>query len=298
MKNLSKEVNSILLSYKKVTIKKTNRACKIPQNKEVKKIIKLTKELIFPGYFSTKLLCETSTKRDTKRLVRRLHRVLKKQIEYALLYLSDQDTNEDNHKISCKLCLDYINQIPHMREMIYKDVEAHFMGDPAALNRDQVIISYPGLYAIVIHRMAHTLHKLGIKVIPRMMSEYAHRTTGIDISPSAIIGSHFFIDHGTGVVIGETTKIGNHVKIYQGVTLGALSLRKGQGLKGIKRHPTIGNNVTIYSGTSILGGNSLIGDHSVIGANVFITTSIPERSVVSMKAMSYEIRENKTNESI
>ena len=201
-------------------------------------------------------------------------------------------------KVSCMLCIDFIDLIPQMREMIYKDVEAHFLGDPAAFNRDQVIISYPGLYATVIYRMAHGLEGLGVKVIPRMMSEYAHRITGIDISPSAQIGSYFFIDHGTGVVIGETAVIGDYVKIYQGVTLGAMSLRKGQALKGIKRHPTIGNHVTIYAGASILGGDSYIGNHSIIGANVFITGSVPPKSIVSMKQMELVTRENRVDEFI
>ncbi len=298
MKKTEKPIKAILKSYQETTIKKDHCSCRIPQNGEVRKIIRLTKEIIFPGYFSTKHLTETSNKRTTKRLVNKLHKILKKQIKYALLYLADEEKSKQIAKASCVLCIDFINRIPYIREMVYKDVEAHFEGDPAAFNRDQVIISYPGLYATVIYRMAHELDKLGVKVIPRMMSEYAHRITGIDINPKAKIGEYFFIDHGTGVVIGETTEIGDRVKIYQGVTLGAMSLRKGQGLKGIKRHPTIGNNVTIYAGASILGGKSYIGDHSIIGANVFITGSIPERSIVTMKQMELETRENRIDESL
>jgi serine O-acetyltransferase len=298
MKKLEKPTKDILQSYQDILIKKDHCSCRIPQNREVKKIIKLTKELIFPGYFSTRHLTETSNPTTTKRLVKKLHKILKKQIKYALLYMADAEKSKDLAKKSCVLCVQFLKRIPKIRALVYKDVEAHFEGDPAALNRDQVIISYPGLYATVIYRMAHELDDLGVKVIPRMMSEFAHRETGIDINPSANIGEYFFIDHGTGVVIGETTIIGQHAKIYQGVTLGAMSLRKGQKLKGIKRHPTIGNNVTIYAGASILGGDSIIGDNSIIGANVFITGSIPERSIVTVKQMELETRENKIDESI
>ncbi|MGE4572079.1 MAG: serine O-acetyltransferase [Candidatus Izemoplasmatales bacterium] len=298
MKKLKKPIENILKSYQETTIKKDHCSCKIPQNEEVRKIIRLTKEIIFPGYFSTKHLTETSNKSTTKRLVKKLHKILKRQIKYALLYLADEEKSKQIAKASCVLCIDFINRIPKIRELVYKDVEAHYLGDPAAFNRDQVIISYPGLYATVIYRMAHELDDLGVKVIPRMMSEYAHRVTGIDINPKAKIGEYFFMDHGTGIVIGETSEIGHHVKIYQGVTLGAMSLRKGQALKGIKRHPTIGNHVTIYAGASILGGQSVIGDYSIIGANVFITGSIPEKSIVSMKQMELETRENRVDESI
>lgn len=298
MKKLKKPTEEILKSYKNTVIEKDHCSCKIPQNREVIKIIKLTKELVYPGYFSTKDLSETSNKFTTKRLVKKLHKILKKQIKYALLYLADEEKSKIIAKQSCVLCIEFIKRIPKIREMIKKDVDAHFLSDPAAFNRDQIIISYPGLYAIVIYRMAHELDDLGVAVIPRMMSEFAHRETGIDINPKAKIGASFFIDHGTGVVIGETTVIGDHVKIYQGVTLGAMSLRKGQGLKGVKRHPTIGNHVTIYSNASILGGETFVGDYSIIGANTFITGSIPEKSIVTMKQMELETRENKIDESI
>ncbi|MFW5793955.1 MAG: serine O-acetyltransferase [Bacillota bacterium] len=295
---LTKPINMIMESYKNVLIKKDHCSCKIPQNSEIIKIIELTKEIIFPGYFSTKNLSEKSSYRTTKSLVKKLHKILKKQIKYALLYLADQEKDKQLAQKSCVLCVDFLKRIPEIRELLYQDVEAHLNGDPAAYNRDQVIVSYPGLYAIMIYRMAHVLDDLGVKVIPRMMSEYAHGETGIDINPKAKIGESFFIDHGTGVVIGETASLGDNVKIYQGVTLGAMSLRKGQLLKGKKRHPTIGNNVTIYANASILGGKSVIGDNSIIGANVFITGSIPEKSIVTMKNMEFETRENKVDESI
>ncbi|MCF7923493.1 MAG: serine O-acetyltransferase [Candidatus Izimaplasma sp.] len=295
---LTYPIKKILQSYKDTLIEKDHCSCKIPQNSEIIKIIDLTREIIFPGYFSTKNLSELGNTRTTKRIVRRLHRVLKKQIKYALLYLADSEKDKQLTQKSCSLCVDFIVQIPKIREKVYQDVIAHYNGDPAAFNHDQVIISYPGLYAIMIYRIAHELDNLGVKVIPRMMSEYAHRETGIDINPKAKIGNAFFIDHGTGVVIGETAEIGDRVKIYQGVTLGAMSLRKGNKLKGVKRHPTIGNDVTIYANAAILGGDSFIGDNSIIGANVFITGSIPEKSIVTMKNMELETRENKVDESI
>lgn len=228
-------------------------------------------------------------------MVKKLHKLLKTQIKYSLLYLSDQEKSKQLAKKSCTLCVDFINHIPDIRRFAYKDALAHFNGDPAAFNLDQVIISYPGLYAIVVYRIAHCLDKIGVQVIPRMMSEYAHKVTGIDINPKAVIGKSFFIDHGTGVVIGETAVIGDNVKIYQGVTLGAISLRKGQKLKGSKRHPTIGNDVTIYANASILGGDTVIGDNSVIGSNVFITKSIDKNMVVTNKEGELLLRENKTN---
>ena len=167
-----------------------------------------------------------------------------------------------------------MKRIPKIREYINTDVEATFEGDPASTGTDEIIFSYPGLYAIFVFRVAHELHQLEVPLIPRMMTEYAHSLTGIDIHPGATIGKYFFIDHGTGIVIGETTLIGEHVKIYQGVTLGALSTRGGQRLRGSRRHPTIEDNVTIYSNASILGGDTVIGRGVTIGGNAFITKSV------------------------
>ena len=172
------------------------------------------------------------------------------------------------------------------------DVEAFYDGDPAAFSTDEIIVSYPGLYAVMVYRAAHELHLLGVPLIPRMMTEYAHGRTGIDIHPGAVIGHHFFIDHGTGIVVGETTVIGNYVKIYQGVTLGALSTRGGQSLRGVKRHPTIEDHVTIYSGTSIFGGATVIGEGVVIGSNAFIIKSVPGGTRVSVRAPELQFGEN------
>lgn len=285
-------------SYKKTEIKKDHSGGKIPQNREVIKIIKLTKDLVFPGYFTDDFLPYNMCKKRLVRTVNKLKKVLKKQIVLSRLYLTDEQDASIYKDESCEICQEYFAKIPEIREMVAKDVEAHFAGDPAALNRDQVIISYPGVYAILIYRIAHTLDNLGVQVIPRMMSEFAHRETGIDINPKAKIGDSFFIDHGTGVVIGETAIIGDNVKIYQGVTLGAMSLRKGKLLQGTKRHPTIENDVTIYSNASILGGKTVVGENSVIGSNVLVMKSIPKNSVVTNKEPELELRSNKKNENI
>ena len=169
----------------------------------------------------------------------------------------------------------FFHRIPEIRRVLMTDVEAAWAGDPAATGREEIILCYPGLRAIAVYRLAHELHRLGVPLVPRIMTEQAHSRTGIDIHPGATIGEGFFIDHGTGIVIGETTVIGDQVKIYQGVTLGGLSTRSGQELRGKKRHPTIENNVTIYANATILGGDTVIGGDSVIGANAFITHSVP-----------------------
>jgi serine O-acetyltransferase len=292
---LDKHINAIRKSYEDILIKKDHCSCKIPQEKEIIKIIELTREIIFPGYFSDKHISELPKSKYTKRVVKKLHRLLKEQIKYALLYLADQENSRVLAEKSCVLCVDFINKIPEIRRLVYLDAKAHYANDPAAYNHDQIILSYPGLYAIMVYRIAHCLDKIGVQIIPRMMTEYSHRLTGIDINPKAKIGESFFIDHGTGVVIGETTEIKNNVKIYQGVTLGAMSLRKGQELKGLKRHPTIEDNVTIYANASILGGDTVIGENSVIGSNVFITKSIPKNSIVTNKEPELLIRENRKN---
>jgi len=180
--------------------------------------------------------------------------------------------------------------MPEVRRRLATDITAAYEGDPAAQSESEVIVAYPGLYATTVHRLAHELHRLQVPIVPRIMAELAHSRTGIDIHPGATIGDRFFIDHGTGVVIGETTVIGDHVKVYQGVTLGALTTRGGQRLRGKKRHPTIEDNVTIYAGASILGGGTVIGRDSVIGPNVFIPHSTPACTTVSVKSQELQYK--------
>lgn len=180
-------------------------------------------------------------------------------------------------------CLSLFRAIPAVRALAEADVQAAYDGDPAATGTDEILMCYPGVFAVTVYRLAHELYCAGVPLLPRSMTEYAHSRTGIDIHPGASIGGHFFIDHGTGVVIGETTVIGDRVRIYQGVTLGGLTTRGGQSLRGQKRHPTIGDDVTIYAGASVLGGETVIGRSCVIGSNVFITHSIPPCTTVSIK---------------
>ena len=189
-----------------------------------------------------------------------------------------------------ELAITFISRIPAIRELVDTDMEAFYQGDPAAYNKEEIVLCYPGLLASTVNRLAHELFLLKVPLIPRMMTEYAHSRTGIDIHPGATIGRYFFMDHGTGIVVGETSVIGEHVKIYQGVTIGALSTRGGQSLRGAKRHPTIEDDVTIYAGASILGGETVIGRGSVIGSNVFITSSVKPGTRMSVKTQELVIR--------
>ena len=217
---------------------------------------------------------------------------MNKQITILLKYckkfpfLGDVEIEEKTREIT----FSFMSKIPQIREYLETDIQAAFDGDPAADSRDEIIMSYPGLFAITIYRIAHELFLLGVPMMPRIMTEHAHSLTGIDIHPGATIGRYFFIDHGTGIVIGETTTIGEHVKIYQGVTLGGLSTKGGQSLKGVKRHPTIKDNVTIYSGASILGGDTVIEEDVVIGGNTFIVNSVKKGTKVIAKAQELEYK--------
>ena len=189
-----------------------------------------------------------------------------------------------------EIALRFVERLPSIRARLAEDVEASLAGDPAATGLEEIVLSYPTIRALSIHRIAHELHRLGVRLLPRIMSEYAHDRTGIDIHPGARIGRHFFIDHGTGVVIGETAEVGDRVRIYQGVTLGAASLRDSSSLRGQKRHPTVEDDVTIYAGTTILGGDTVIGTGSVIGGNVWITESVPAGSQVVAEPARYVVR--------
>ena len=190
-----------------------------------------------------------------------------------------------------EIALAFIAHLPRVRRLLAEDVEAAFEGDPAAKNFAEIVVSYPSIRAIAVYRLAHELFLLGVPILPRMMTERAHDRTGIDIHPGAKIGSRFFIDHGTGVVIGETTEIGDNVRLYQGVTLGAKSPRHGSELRGVKRHPTIEDDVTIYAGATILGGDVVVGRGSVVGGNVFLLESVPEESRVVGEPPSYLVRQ-------
>ena len=251
-------------------------------------IIEKLRRIIFPGYFRDKSYKYFNTKPHLSVLIEDVMYHLTKQI--ALIYQSKGQTKQEAADRAQQVCLFFFQQIPQIREMVQTDLQAAYDGDPAATDMAEIIFSYPGLYAIMVYRLAHTLHALQVPMLPRIMTEYAHNVTGIDIHPGATIGKYFFIDHGTGIVIGETTVIGENVKLYQGVTLGALSTRGGQSLRGQRRHPTIEDDVTIYAGASILGGDTVIGKGAVIGSNVFITESVAPGTSVRNKKQELQFK--------
>ena len=242
-------------------------------------------KIVFPGHLKDRTFRVYSNAHQVSLLIEDVAFNLNRQTEIALKYgaeyasLSEQEIRQ----VAEEKVMAFLKNLPRVRAYLDTDLQAALDGDPAATCYDEIIFAYPGLYAISVSRLAHELFLLKIPIIPRIMTEHAHSRTGIDIHPGATIGKYFFIDHGTGIVIGETTTIGEHVKIYQGVTLGALSTRGGQRLRGVKRHPNIENNVTIYSGASILGGETTIGENAVIGGNAFITKSVGPNTSVSVK---------------
>ena len=238
------------------------------------------RRIVFPGYFTEKTYRIYTAKHNLSMLIEDVMFNLNRQVGLVI-----QDKQEAE-----RICLAFFREIPKVRALVQTDLQAAYDGDPAATSKEEIIFSYPGLFAITVYRLANVLYRMGVPMIPRIMTEHAHSVTGIDIHPGATVGEYFFIDHGTGIVIGETTVIGDRVKIYQGVTLGALSTRGGQDLRGKRRHPTIEDNVTIYAGASILGGNTVIGRNSVIGSNAFITESIGPETRVTTKCQELEIR--------
>ena len=243
--------------------------------------------IVYPGYSRDKSYRIYNAKHNLSMLIEDVMYNLNKQI--ALVLQSGMDEAAAKEKAQ-EISIAFFGKIPEVRAVVQTDVAAAYDGDPAASSVDEIIFCYPGLFAITVYRLAHVLYALDVPMIPRIMTEYAHGETGIDIHPGATIGKHFFIDHGTGIVIGETTIIGEGVKIYQGVTLGGLSTRGGQLLRGVKRHPTIEDNVTIYANASILGGNTVIGRESVIGANAFVTHSIPACTTVTIKSQELQFK--------
>lgn len=263
-----------------------------PDKNAIIDIVEKLLKILYPGYYSDKVYKIYSLKNNMSATIEDVIFHLKKQIMIVLKYcktypeLKDCELDEKAKNIT----LDFMEKIPMIRSYLDTDVQAAYEGDPAAGSKDEVILSYPGLYAISVYRVAHELVLLNVPMIPRIMTEHAHSVTGIDIHPGATIGKYFFMDHGTGIVIGETTVIGEHVKVYQGVTLGGLSTKGGQKLKGIKRHPTIGDYVTIYSGASILGGDTVIEENVVVGGNTFVTKSIEKDTRVSAKEQELQIK--------
>jgi serine O-acetyltransferase len=259
----------------------------IPSNKSVIELIHQSRRIMFPGYFTQSTLAPANLEyylgQETTCFLESLSRQIISAFQHDCFRLDLPCTkcSEQGHEIALKI----VQELPTIKKLLDTDIRAAYEGDPAAKGYDEIIFSYPGLMAISIYRLANLLHKYKVPVIPRIMTEYAHSLTGIDIHPGATIGESFFIDHGTGVVIGETTEIGDHVRLYQGVTLGALSLPKDAGdqFRYKKRHPTIEDDVIIYSNTTVLGGETVIGARSVIGGNIWITESVPPDTKVLLK---------------
>ena len=268
------------------------------------------KAIVYPGFRSNESSPD-KVREDLKRQLSEAHEILSRQITIAIARhfeacedMQQSDCSEANSatkltkpenivETSHQIATDYIERMPNIRAALMTDVKAAYRGDPACKNFDEVILCYPGLQAVTVYRLAHELHCLNVPFLPRMMSEWVHGETGIDIHPGATIGDYFFIDHGTGVVIGETCEIGEHVKIYQGVTLGALSFPEdemGQLIRDSKRHPTINNNVVIYANATVLGGQTVVGAGSVIGSSVWLTYSVGPNTTVTMKKPELRLR--------
>ena len=260
----------------------------IPSRDSAIEIITRLRDILFPGYFSKEKVDPVNLRYQTGKSIDVLFELLSQQITYSIRHdcLRYNQPCVQCVKQGCEASLTFLESIPTMRKVLATDVRAAYEGDPAAKSYDEIVFSYPGIFAITVYRIAHQLYEQDIPLLPRIMTEYAHSMTGIDIHPGAKIGESFFIDHGTGVVIGETTVIGKNVRIYQGVTLGALSLPKdaGQRLRGKRRHPTIEDDVIIYAGATILGEQSIIGARSVIGGNVWITEPVPPGTKVISEA--------------
>ncbi len=257
-----------------------------PNRAVVEHIVELLQRIVFPGFFEQKKLNRDFVRYYIGETLEEIKYNLEKQMKRAFICTCMDENALSEQELDIKvdnISKAFFEKLPMIREYMETDICAAYDGDPAAYSKDEIIYSYPGVYAIMVARIAHELFLLEVPLIPRIMTEHAHSKTGIDIHPGATIGKYFFIDHGTGIVIGETTVIGEHVKIYQGVTLGGLSTSAGQGLKGVKRHPTIEDNVTIYSGASILGGETVIGEGSTIGGNAFIVTSVKPNTRVTIK---------------
>jgi serine O-acetyltransferase len=274
--------------------------CPMPSNETIVQILESLNDIIFPGYRRRDGLHLGNITYHVGDVIDRLHDQLTQQIARALRYEAGEEfTCGPEEKADFEArgqahAIAFLRQLPAVRDVLTTDVQAAYDGDPACKSLDEVIFCYPGLEAVTVYRLAHVLFELGVPLIPRIMTEWAHRRTGIDIHPGATIGKYFFIDHGTGVVIGETTEIGDWVKLYQGVTLGALSFAidaDGQLVRGTKRHPTIEDHVVIYANATVLGGRTVIGHHAVIGSSVWITSSVAAHATVTMEKPRLNVRD-------
>ncbi len=284
-------VQSLMASYCEVGGINHVDSGNLPSKRAIAVLCEDLLKVLFPGFFSEDALSSQDLELLTHERVAGMRERLNIEVRRSLR-LSDGG-GANHHEQAMKLVCDFMVSLPAVRQLLQTDVQAAFDGDPAARSFEEIILAYPGLEAIAIQRSAHLLYKSGVPLLPRMMTEWAHGRTGIDIHPGAQLGSHFFIDHGTGVVIGETCEIGSHVKLYQGVGLVAKSLAAGQALAGKKRHPTLEDRVTIYAGATIVGGDTVIGARSIIGANVFLMESVAPDMVYALGDQEHHIRDRK-----
>lgn len=264
-------------NYRKSDILMYGDALRLPSRTAVIEIIRDFQKILFPAYYGDRDLLKLPPEQYSALLMGHVYDKLLRQLELVM------PEGEEGARRAEKVCEAMMERLPHIQELLLKDLTANYNGDPAASSRQEIILSYPGMFAIFIYRIAHELYENKVAMIPRMMSEYAHSQTGIDINPGAKIGEYFFIDHGTGVVVGETTIIGDNVKLYQGATLGALSPAGMATNPNVRRHPKVGNNVVIYANSTLLGGATEIGDNVVVGGNAFLTSSVAPNTVVSVK---------------
>jgi serine O-acetyltransferase len=281
-------VRTLISSYREIGGINHVDCGNLPSKRAVSSLCEDLLHLMFPGFFSEEALSSDELEMMTNELVASVRQRLCIEIRRSLRLKNGNGAHDNTSEANEQVC-HFLRQLPNVRTLLKTDLQAAFDGDPAAMSFEEIILAYPGLEAIAIQRIAHLLYQAEVPLLPRMMTEWVHGRTGIDIHPGAKIGPYFFIDHGTGVVIGETCEIGERVKLYQGVGLVAKSLAAGQALKGKKRHPTIGNHVTIYAGATIVGGDTFIGDHSTIGANVFLMESVAPEMIYALGDQEHRI---------
>lgn len=291
MENAEQVIGAILADYRLDRDIDRMGQAKEPDKDEIVVLLGKLRRIVFPGYFRDKSYRTLRQGNDLQIAIEDAMVGMIKQLQR--IFQSAGKEEAEAKTLAQKVCIQFFEAIPRVRALVQTDLQAAYDGDPAATGMAEIIFAYPGLFAITVYRLAHVLYTLSVPMLPRIMTEHAHSVTGIDIHPGATIGEYFFIDHGTGIVIGETTVIGDNVKIYQGVTLGGLSTRGGQSLRGKRRHPTIGDNVTIYANASILGGETVIGHDCVIGASAFITESVPACTTVRLKNQELHMKPQK-----
>lgn len=289
-KTVTQLTDDLIASYARVGGINHLDGVNLPSKSAIAQITIDLLRLLFPGFFDEKSIHSSEIKLETAVLMDSVLGRLEDEIYKSLQYNPSTVFHQGDLRVAAHdLTLHFLSRLPRIRELLQTDAEAAYTGDPAALSKEEVIVAYPFIEAIAVQRMAHELYLENLALIPRIMTEWAHGRTGMDLHPGAQIGSHFFVDHCTGTVIGETAVIGNNVKLYQGVGLVARSLAGGQSLRGRKRHPTLEDHVTIYANATIVGGETVIGEGSTIGANVFLMQSVPPNSLVLMEEVNVKV---------